>query len=395
MSGKAGWTRVAFGDVVRQVKDRVDPEESGLERYVAGEHMDTDDLRIRRWGTIGDGYLGPAFHMRFKPGQVLYGSRRTYLRKVAVADFEGITANTTFVLEPKDSRGLLPESLPLVMQTEAFHEHAIKQSKGSVNPYINFSDLTWFEFWLPPLNEQRRIAAAFASIVSAAEELRRLGQRVDAIEQAFLVDAFGLAVGRPPGQLSVVPLASLAEVRQGLAKGRRADADTTTRPYLRVANVKDGELDLGEIKDIVVARDQVDRYTLRTGDVLMTEGGDLDKLGRGTVWQGEVAGCLHQNHVFAVRPDGDKLDPWYLAALARSPYGRQYFLGCAKRTSNLASVNKQQVSQLPVPMLAIAEQRRWVQQYRSIRAVAVRVGARRQSTDFLRRAFLTESGLSR
>jgi type I restriction enzyme S subunit len=68
MSGKADWGRVAFGDVVRHVKDRVDPEESGLERYVAGEHMDTDDLRIRRWGTIGDGYLGPAFHMRFKPG---------------------------------------------------------------------------------------------------------------------------------------------------------------------------------------------------------------------------------------------------------------------------------------------------------------------------------------
>jgi type I restriction enzyme, S subunit len=86
---------VKFGDVVRQVKDKVDPKDSGLERYVAGEHMETDNLHIRRWGTIGDGYLGPAFHMRFKPGQVLYGSRRTYLRKVAVAEFEGITANTT------------------------------------------------------------------------------------------------------------------------------------------------------------------------------------------------------------------------------------------------------------------------------------------------------------
>ena len=71
---KKGWSRVAFGEVVRQVRDCVDPEKSGLERYVAGEHMDTDDLKIRRWGTIGDGYLGPAFHMRFKPGQALYGS---------------------------------------------------------------------------------------------------------------------------------------------------------------------------------------------------------------------------------------------------------------------------------------------------------------------------------
>lgn len=160
MMNNADWKRVRFGEVVRQVKDKVDPETSGLERYIAGEHMDTDDLRIRRWGEINDDYLGPAFHMRFKPGQVLYGSRRTYLRKVAVPDFEGICANTTYVLEPKDPTVLLPELLPFIMQTERFHEHSIKQSKGSVNPYINFSDIAWYEFALPPLEEQRRFVEA-------------------------------------------------------------------------------------------------------------------------------------------------------------------------------------------------------------------------------------------
>src|SRR5450759_4615692 len=107
----AEWPMVRFGDVVRQVKLKVNPETAGLERYVAGEHMDTDDLRIRRWGTIGEGYLGPAFHMRFKPGQILFGSRRAYLRKIAVADFEGVTANTTFILEPREPSALLPEFL--------------------------------------------------------------------------------------------------------------------------------------------------------------------------------------------------------------------------------------------------------------------------------------------
>ena len=171
---KPCWTRVAFGDVVRQVKDRVDPDATDLERYVAGEHMDTDELRIRRWGVIGDGYLGPAFHMHFRPGHVLYGSRRTYLRKVAVADFEGITANTTFVIEPKDPKVLMPELLPFIMQTESFHEHSIKQSKGSVNPYINFSDLTWYEFTLPPLDEQRRIVEALQAIGQVSATLFRL-----------------------------------------------------------------------------------------------------------------------------------------------------------------------------------------------------------------------------
>ena len=127
---KSGWTRVSFGDVVRQVKDHVDPATADLRRYVAGEHMGTDDLRIRRWGTVGDGYLGPAFHVRFRPGHVLYGSRRTYLRKVAVADFEGVTANTTFVIETRDPNVLLAELLPFIMQTESFHEHSIKKSKA-------------------------------------------------------------------------------------------------------------------------------------------------------------------------------------------------------------------------------------------------------------------------
>lgn len=188
---KAGWTRVAFGDVVRKVNDKVDPWESGLERYVAGEHMDTDDLRIRRWGLIGDDYLGPAFHMRFKPGHVLYGSRRTYLRKVALADFEGITANTTFVLETKDPARLMPELLPFLMQTEAFHSYSIKHSKGSVNPYINFSDLEDFEFMLPPIQEQARLVEALSAADKLAQVQHDLLTRSESVFKALLKERIG------------------------------------------------------------------------------------------------------------------------------------------------------------------------------------------------------------
>lgn len=186
---KAGWTRVAFGDVVRKVNDKVDPWDSGLERYVAGEHMDTDDLRIRRWGLIGDDYLGPAFHMRFKPGHVLYGSRRTYLRKVALADFEGITANTTFVLETKDATRLMPELLPFLMQTEAFHSYSVKHSKGSVNPYINFSDLEAFEFLLPPIQEQARLVEALNAADEADAAAQKLLEALRALLRRVRADA--------------------------------------------------------------------------------------------------------------------------------------------------------------------------------------------------------------
>ena len=194
---KPGWRRVKFGDVVRQCKEKADPETSGLERYIAGEHMDTDDLRLRRWGEIGSGYLGPAFHMRFKPGQVLYGSRRTYLRKVAVADFEGICANTTFVLEPKNPNELLPEFLPFLMQTEAFNAFSVKNSKGSVNPYINFSDLARFEFALPPMAEQKRLVDLLTATEQATEALETARNDARTLLRSLSMDQFSKNGGAP------------------------------------------------------------------------------------------------------------------------------------------------------------------------------------------------------
>lgn len=118
---RTGWTKVRFGDVVNCVKERVDPSSSELDRYVAGDHMDSGSVHIRRWGMIGDGYLGPAFIRRFREGQVLYGSRRTYLKKVAYAEFDGITANTTLVLEGVVGR-LHQSLLPWIMLSQRFTE---------------------------------------------------------------------------------------------------------------------------------------------------------------------------------------------------------------------------------------------------------------------------------
>ncbi|OKL46272.1 hypothetical protein BSR28_06950 [Boudabousia liubingyangii] len=175
---KTNWTPVTLGEVVAKSKKKVNPMESRLERYVAGEHMDSNELTIQRWGTIGDGYLGPAFHMYFRPGQVLYGSRRAYLRKVALADFEGICANTTYVLEPKDERILLPEFLPLVMSAEPFHRFAISVSKGSTNPYVNWSDIAQYKFLLPPIDEQQRIADLLWRLENTKNEIFKASKAV-------------------------------------------------------------------------------------------------------------------------------------------------------------------------------------------------------------------------
>lgn len=273
----AGWTTVAFGDVVRQVKDKVDPEESGLERYVAGEHMDTDDLRIRRWGEIGDSYLGPAFHMRFKPGHVLYGSRRTYLRKVALADFEGITANTTYVLESKDADVLLPELLPFIMQVESFHEHSKRESKGSVNPYVNFSDLAWYEVALPPMAEQWRISELLRSAANLRETL--LCAKLSA--ETLLRSAVDAAAEKAADSQSMLSLADLVSQDRPICYGILMPGNGFEGgvPVVKVKDYPDGEVVVdGLLLTDPVIDEDYKRSRLRTGDLLISIRGTIGRL---------------------------------------------------------------------------------------------------------------------
>jgi type I restriction enzyme S subunit len=162
----------------------------------------------------------------------------------------------------------------------------------------------------------------------------------------------------PPVGWKKTALDHVAEVQTGIAKGKPINGAAVTVPYLRVANVQDGHVDLSVMKEISLKPSEVDRYSLRKGDVLFTEGGDFDKLGRGTVWNGEIEPCLHQNHVFAVRPKPDRLLPEFLAFQAASQYGRRYFQLSSKQSTNLASINSSQLKQFPVLLPPISEQRK-------------------------------------
>ncbi|WP_082701600.1 restriction endonuclease subunit S [Novosphingobium sp. FSW06-99] len=155
--------------------------------------------------------------------------------------------------------------------------------------------------------------------------------------------------GAVPASWAITDLDNHAQVQTGAAKGRKfGDADTVEVPYLRVANVQDGHLDLREMKTIQIRRSEVERYRLHDGDVVLTEGGDFDKLGRGFIWRSELDLCVHQNHVFAVRPDPTVLIPEFFAYLAQSAYGKAYFLKVAHKTTNLACINSAKLKAFPV-----------------------------------------------
>jgi type I restriction enzyme S subunit len=165
-------------------------------------------------------------------------------------------------------------------------------------------------------------------------------------------------VTKPPKGWKIERLDKLAEVQTGIAKGAQKERPVVSLPYLRVANVQDGHVDLTEIKVVDVPKRKVNRFLLRRGDLLMTEGGDFDKLGRGCIWEGQIDPCVHQNHVFAVRVTSPELQNEFLQQLTASPWGRRYFLSCSKQSTNLASVNTSQLKAFPVLLPPIPEQKR-------------------------------------
>lgn len=160
-----------------------------------------------------------------------------------------------------------------------------------------------------------------------------------------------------PRDWKIKGLSEVAVIQTGLAKGKNNLKDPVSLPYLRVANVQDSYFDLSEIKTIEVSSAEVERYRLKPNDVLLTEGGDFDKLGRGHIWKGQIDPCLHQNHIFVVRPNPQILQPEFLTELTASLYGRRYFLSCSKQTTNLASVNSTQLKQFPVLLPPMREQK--------------------------------------
>ena len=157
----------------------------------------------------------------------------------------------------------------------------------------------------------------------------------------------------------IVPLEDLCDLCSGITKGRKIDSTVTVEvPYMAVANVQDGSLKLDNVKTIEATPEEIHRYQLMPGDLLLTEGGDPDKLGRGAIWNGEISSCIHQNHIFRARKASQHVDMEYLAHLVSSPYGKRFFLRQSKQTTGIASINMGQLKRFPVPLPPLEEQRR-------------------------------------
>lgn len=259
----AGWTTVAFGDVVRLSTERSsDPESAGFERFVGLEHIEPGDLRIRRWGDIAD---GTTFTSVFRPGQVLFGKRRAYQRKVAVADFSGVCSGDIYILEPK-GKDLLPELLPFICETDAFFEHAVGTSAGSLSPRTNWTSLSGFEFALPPIEEQRRVVEVCTAVEGSIATLHEL------VEAAHIT---WLATVQHLEDLYAEHTSSLGDLLEAIEPGRSvvgSDRPPSNGEYgvLRVSAVDPLGFQPDESKVLLDQTDFVPEHRVRAGDLLIT-----------------------------------------------------------------------------------------------------------------------------
>ncbi|MGD0015338.1 MAG: restriction endonuclease subunit S, partial [Bryobacteraceae bacterium] len=209
---------------------------------------------------------------------------------------------------------------------------------------------------LPPLHEQQRIAEVLGRAEALRVKRRAALSQLDTLTQSIFLDMFGDPEANPKQWAAGTPLGDVSDIVSGITVGRQVNGQQV-RPvrYLAVVNVQDKALDLSVAKTIDATEDEIRRFRLRADDLLLTEGGDPDKLGRGTLWKNEVPECIHQNHIFRVRLTSDKVHPLFLNWLVGSNRGKRYFLKSAKQTTGIASINMTQLRGFPllIPPLAL------------------------------------------
>lgn len=267
--------------------------------------------------------------------------------------------------------------------------HYQKQTTGIRN--LEFKRYLTIPVPVCSIEEQQRIVDQISRAEGIVRLRRQAQQKAAELIPALFADMFGDPVTNPKGW-PVSPLSAVSDVISGVAKGRDLAADESVElPYMRVANVKDGRLDLDEVKTILIKKTEVEKLRIVPGDLLMTEGGDPDKLGRAALWCGEIDLCVHQNHIFKVRSHRDRLVPEYLRSLVGSAYGKAYFLSVAKKTTGIASINKTQLSAFPVLLPPLAAQEKFRRQVEAVEGVGALQDAAAKKAEATFRSLLAKA----
>lgn len=308
-----------------QQKENVDGQNTNLTKYVKGGHMGSEDLHLRSWGELTDEYLGPAFIRKFEKADVLYGSRRTYLRKVVIAPFSGITSNTTFVIKANENN-IDKRLLPFIMMSEGFTENSIKNSKGSVNPYINWKDISKYEFLLPPKKEeQAKLAELLWAMDDVIEDNLALQNKYGLFFKKYLYDSVSGELSKNKFKWGEHTFGSLGETFGGLSGKTKKDFGKGS-PFITYMNIfNNSKVNFAEV-DLVNIDENEKQNELKYGDILITGSSETpQEVGMSSVVLDDLQGYYLNSFCFGFRLHNfDTLLPEYARYLMRGEHVRRY-----------------------------------------------------------------------
>ena len=341
---------VKLSNVIRRAQTKVDKDDTDLVFYVGGEHIESENIRVHSRGIIAESTIGPMFYYGFKAGDFLLVSRNPHLKKAGLVDFDGICSEKTFVLETANSDVLLPEFLPFVLQNERFWDYAYRHRHGSTNTFINWSTLANYEFELPDLETQRKLAEVLWSINDTMEAYKNLISATDELVKSQFMEQFG----DPSNNVYGYPVTTLKEVAVGpLSYGSVSSAtefDGITR-YVRITDIMDDGNLGGDIKS---ATKTDAKYLLHEGDILFARTGAT--VGKTCRYRENYGRAIYAGFLIRLIPDTTLIDPDYLYHFTKSDYYWD-FVRSAQRVVAQPNINAQEYGDLQILLPKIEAQK--------------------------------------
>ena len=374
---KPGWKVWRFDQMATNVNVRIDnPSESGMEHYVGLEHLDADSLKIRRWGTPDE---VEATKLMFKKGDIIFGRRRAYQRKLGVAEFDGICSAHAMVLRAKPDV-VLPEFLPFFMQSDLFMNRAVEISVGSLSPTINWKTMAVQEFLLPPIDEQLRLVNLLRAVERTSESHQEVGGFADQLVRSLLSDVLNREW----------PVVDLGSVAQGTQYGLSINAGSDGQyPMLRMMNIEDGLCVENDIKYVDLSEKDFETYRLVDGDVLFNRTNSYELVGRTGVYE------LEGDHVFAsylvrIKTVPEKLEPKFLTLYLNSDFGRRQVLAYATKAVSQANVNASNLLRVRLPLPPLEVQKQLLEEIACAKSAGRAAMVRRSSAEEMKKQLLAE-----
>ena len=321
------------------------------------------------------------------PANTVIMSFKLSLGKTAITQKPVYTNEAIMAFIPTGKYSVLPDFFYYLFSARDWTKGTNRAVMGTT---LNKATLSGVSIDVPPLDEQRRIAVTLDKITELIAKRRQQLDKLDELVKARFVEMFGDPVINP-NELPSVSLSNLANIVSGITKGRKINGEELFEvPYMAVSNVKSGYIDWTTVKTIEATKSEIEQYRLKPFDVLMTEGGDPDKLGRGAIIQNPPEDCIHQNHIFRVRVDSSRLLPQYLEEYLQHPKAKKYFLGCAKQTTGIASINMTQLRNLPVLLPSLEQQKKFSDFVEKTDKIKSTISCSLEKLEMLKKALMQE-----